>query len=119
MMMNKAFLAMAALAGLSFSVDAQVDNRVCANMQPICTSETITFEATGDGEILPEETGNYYGCLFSTPGPAWYFLEIDNPGQIVMNLVAGNDVDFSVSASDIMVGLHEFGSLIIPRWIKL
>ena len=118
-MMSKAFLAMAALAGLSFSVDAQVDNRVCANMQPICTSETYTFEATGDGEILPEEAGNYYGCLFSTPGPAWYFLEIDNPGQIVMNLVAGNDIDFSVSASDIMVGLHEFGSLIIPRWIKL
>jgi len=86
------------LIGLSLAVDAQVvDNTICTNMQPICTSDEYKFDSTGNGKLLPNEQGNFYGCLYEQPGPRWYFLEIDDPGLIKMNLWAPNDIDFIVS----------------------
>ncbi|MBS7321342.1 MAG: gliding motility-associated C-terminal domain-containing protein, partial [Myroides sp.] len=76
-----------------------------AGAQPFCAEE-------GGGIIFPNttDTGNMYGslaCLGTTPNPTWYYLTIDQPGdldfQIIQNTMfdadgnavgTGLDVDF-------------------------
>lgn len=66
----------------------------CAEAEGFCTGSTYTFPAgvnTGDAE-----SGNNYGCLGSQPNPAWYYLEIDQGGNldIEMSNSANVDIDF-------------------------
>ena len=69
-------------------------NAVCADMQPICTADGLSFPAaTNAGRA---ERGNRYGCLRSAPNPAWYYMKMDEPGRIVMSLTARSDIDFAV-----------------------
>jgi gliding motility-associated-like protein len=65
----------------------------CADMDPICTDEGISFTA-GVGAV--SEPGNDYGCLFTQPNPSWYYLEISVPGDLEMELYAGSDIDFII-----------------------
>lgn len=66
----------------------------CAGSAPFCTSTGVTFPAeTGNGEA---PLGPDYDCLFSTPNPAWYYLNISQSGNINITLTNTNlvDVDF-------------------------
>jgi len=63
----------------------------CSEIEPFCTDSGITFGAgvnSGDAEA-----GNDYDCLFTQPNPAWYFLEIEQPGEIVVDMTNSNNVD--------------------------
>lgn len=71
---------------------AQV-NQNCSGMLPICTDPGITFTANTGVSIEP---GNEYDCLSSQPNPTWYYFEIDNPGNINMNLWAPSDIDYVI-----------------------
>ena len=90
--MNKAILALATLARLSLSVNA---NDRCVDMEAICTTDIHTFKGAVGKSII--ETSNYYGCLSRQPNPTWWYLEIDDPGDITMSLSVDSDIDYSVS----------------------
>jgi gliding motility-associated-like protein len=65
----------------------------CATANPFCTSVGATFPAATS---TTAEVGPNYGCLFSQPNPAWYYLQVDQTGNIDIELTnsAGNDIDF-------------------------
>jgi hypothetical protein len=74
--------------------DPLTGNGVCAYATPFCSSSGSTYPAgvsTGEGEVGPD-----YGCLGSTPNPAWFFLKIGAGGEI--HITESNsfnlDVDF-------------------------
>ncbi|MGB4095606.1 MAG: hypothetical protein WBJ99_07255, partial [Bacteroidales bacterium] len=66
----------------------------CINADPFCTGTTYNFPAgvnSGTGE-----TGPNYCCLYSTPNPVWYYLLIDQPGNIEIYIHSSpqKDLDF-------------------------
>lgn len=66
----------------------------CSDVQPFCTDSGVTFPAgTGQPQAEVSEPGNDYGCLGSTPNPAWYYLQIEEPGNINILQTNSNSVD--------------------------
>jgi hypothetical protein len=76
----------------------------CQNALPFCAGGVsgVTFPATTSTPQIPAQPGPNYGCLATVPNPAWYFLQVNNPGslniliqgQIGSPPVPGTDVDF-------------------------
>ena len=72
-------------------------NTSCNTADPFCTGTNYSFPASTNA---PAPSGAYFDCLGTQPNPAFYFLEIDNPGNITINIqgisVNGgtNDIDF-------------------------
>jgi len=60
----------------------------CESPQKICSG--MTFAAIVGYETDP------VGCLFSAPGPSWFYFEIEASGSIAMTLSAGSDIDYAV-----------------------
>jgi len=67
----------------------------CAEMEAFCSDSGASFPASIDTQGEP---GNEYGCLGLVPSPAWYYLEIGNPGYLEITLTNSNnlDIDFIV-----------------------
>jgi len=68
----------------------------CHKSFPFCTSNVYTFPAgvnSGTGQAGPN-----YGCLNSTPNPAWYHMKILTPGQITIKMESTplRDIDYIV-----------------------
>ena len=65
----------------------------CVNSQPFCTSTPVGFPASTNATA---PIGPDYGCLFTQPNPAFYFLQIDQPGNlsITMQSTPLVDIDF-------------------------
>jgi len=66
----------------------------CNLAMPFCTDSSFKFPAgvnSGQGEVGPN-----YGCLVSTPNPAWFFLRIGVSGDIKIHMKHSNnkDIDF-------------------------
>lgn len=69
----------------------------CADMGPICTDAGLDFTAqTGVDAASVTDPTNDYGCLFSSPNPTWYYLEISANGDLVMSLSAPSDIDYII-----------------------
>jgi len=66
----------------------QVTSGICGGAVP---SFNASSGASSAGNTNP---GNDYGCLFTTPNPAWYYLQIGQPGNLDMSLQAASDIDF-------------------------
>ena len=66
----------------------------CASASPFCSQSGITYPAGVNNGNAP--SGNNYGCLSSTPNPAWFFFEIENGGylQITLSSSPPRDIDF-------------------------
>jgi len=70
----------------------------CATAQPFCASQPFTVpNITGQ----PNTNGSGpYGCLFTIPNPTYYYLQIDDPGDLHIHIEQHNltgtliDVDF-------------------------
>lgn len=71
---------------------------------PFCTDENpygITYKSGTTGEAgFPQK--HHVGCLNSTPGPVWYYMQIDKPGDLLIYIeqysLIGHvliDVDFA------------------------
>lgn len=72
-------------------------NASCAQPSPICSGSPINFTAnTGGTPASTTNPGNNYGCLFSTPNPSWYYLQIATGGNLIIDIAAGSDVDFAI-----------------------
>lgn len=66
----------------------------CQDAEVFCGSNAYTFPAgTNTGNA---QTGPDYCCLGSTPNPAWYFMQILNPGPITIEIQSDppKDIDF-------------------------
>ncbi len=95
--MKKLILVLFILTG--YYLNAQTN---CQNALPFCASGVsgVTFPATTS--VTSAQTGPNYGCLGSTPNPAWYYLQISNSGnldiliqgQTTNPIGPGQDVDF-------------------------
>ena len=72
-------------------VQAFSQNTTCADAAPFCTGTEYIFPAGTGGAA---ELGPDYGCLGSQPNPAWYFMQIENPGNINIFMSAIDDIDF-------------------------
>lgn len=69
----------------------------CGSATPFCTGTTYTF---------PNNTGvaslGTINCLYTTPNPVWYFMQIQNPGDMTIHITQTNtsgtgiDVDFNL-----------------------
>ncbi|TAG94433.1 MAG: T9SS C-terminal target domain-containing protein, partial [Bacteroidetes bacterium] len=70
-----------------------VNNTSCNRMNPICTSNTITFQAQTGGT---SEAGNNYGCLATQPNPTWFYLQIGTSGSLNFTVSASADVDYAL-----------------------
>jgi gliding motility-associated-like protein len=68
----------------------------CANADPFCTGTSYVFPNVSNGTSAPAN-GNDYGCLGSEPNPVWYYMEIEQNGDIQINLeqsnTSGNGID--------------------------
>ncbi|MBK9462704.1 MAG: hypothetical protein IPN94_25650 [Sphingobacteriales bacterium] len=52
----------------------------CQNADPFCTDSGAGFPASVNNGTA--QNGNNYGCLGTQPNPAWYYLQILDPGAI-------------------------------------
>ena len=70
-------------------------NNLCENSEPFCTDNDLyIFEAgvnAGSGEPGPQ-----YACLTSQPNPAWYYMRIDHPGGMLIDMESKpqKDIDY-------------------------
>jgi hypothetical protein len=85
------------IAGFHSTAYAQIPiSTTCNNATGICTGSTYSFPAaTGSGTA---QAGASYGCLTRQPNPAWFFLQIQNPGSIsiTMSSSPARDIDFII-----------------------
>lgn len=71
----------------------------CQDLQPICTAPNVFYTLTTSenaGAASTTNPTNNYGCLATTPNPIWYYMQIDQPGDLILNLNAQRDIDFAV-----------------------
>lgn len=72
-------------------------NNTCAAPNPICSGSPIAFIANAGGASASTiNPGNNYGCLTTSPNPSWYYMEIDQSGNLAIDITAGSDVDFKL-----------------------
>ncbi len=69
-------------------------NDSCETAAPFCTGTVYSFPAgvnSGAGQ-----SGPFYSCLLTRPNPAWYYMKVDNPGNIIIQMHSepGKDIDF-------------------------
>ena len=86
----------APLIGISNSITGYAAKPFCTDDNPL--GITYPSGTTGNtNDYLPSP-----GCLYFTPGPAWYFMRINDPGDLLIYISqtsiatgAGLDVDFA------------------------
>lgn len=96
-------------------VHAQNTNNLCINANPFCTDENpygVTFPAGTDATATPDLPDGQRGCLYYTPAPAWYVMQIDNPGDLLIYLQhsGGRDIDFACWGP--FTGYNSYGELL-------
>ena len=76
-----------------FSGKAFAQGADCSTADPFCTTLGATFPASTSTTAA---AGPNYGCLFSQPNPAFYFLNIATAGSLTLDISssAGVDIDF-------------------------
>ncbi len=69
-------------------------NALCDGASPFCSDNTYNFPMNTNAPNA--QAGPDYGCLFTQPNPAWYYMQIDQAGDMViyMQSLQGQDVDF-------------------------
>ena len=72
----------------------------CSTTEPFCAGDTtLIFEnSSGSGSA---EFGPDYGCLGTQPNPAWYFIQIDQPGNLSFNIVQNSQADLLGTPLDV------------------
>jgi len=92
---------------LLFSLNSFAQGGTCANIEPFCAGdEALIFPNCNDGEptcTATAEIGPDYGCLGSQPWPAWFYLQIDESGDLNFDIV--QNTEFDASGNPIGTGL--------------
>lgn len=88
---------------------------ICAQAEPFCADSTgaYFFENSwdpsnpGPGNGPQAESGPNYSCLGGTPNPTWFFLQIDQDGDLNFDIVQSSNTDFT--SGDIDVDFIAYG----------
>ncbi|NVN95884.1 MAG: gliding motility-associated C-terminal domain-containing protein [Bacteroidetes bacterium] len=92
--MKKIFL-FAMILGFSLKINAQ--GSLCGSATISCTGNSaFTFPADTSYPEVQGQVGPNYGCLITTPNPAWYFMQVTQSGDIniEMHTTPERDIDF-------------------------
>ena len=77
----------------AFSISSASQGTTCSNADPFCTSSINSFPAgVNQPDATITQAGNNYDCLSTAPNPAWYYLEIDQPGNLAINITNNGNV---------------------------
>lgn len=62
---------------------------------PFCSDNGVTTFPAGTNQVPADITypNNDYGCLFSTPNPEWYYMQVAAPGTLGINMSNSSNVD--------------------------
>jgi len=62
---------------------------------PFCSNNGVTTFPAGTNQVPADITypNNDYGCLFSTPNPEWYYMQVAAPGTLGINMSNSSNVD--------------------------
>jgi subtilisin-like proprotein convertase family protein len=98
------------LCARSFSCNA-VNNANCANADPFCTGvsydycNTTNVPSIGQGTFPPGTGYNAaYGCLGSSPNPAFYYTNVSSSGPIDFNISQSTNTGVPIDVDFIMWG---------------
>ena len=81
---------------VNYNSSAVEDDGSCISISPFCTDSTYTYPASVD--VPSSGIGPDYDCLFTSPNPAWYYLQISEAGDLVIDMYSDpyQDIDFIV-----------------------
>ena len=81
---------------LCFGLNIYSQSSECEFANPFCTDSIYTFPASTNAPNA--ETGPDYDCLGSEPNPAWYYMQISEPGDLIIDMYSTPlvDIDFIV-----------------------
>lgn len=72
----------------------------CDAMEPFCAGDdSLIFENTAG--VGNAENGPDYGCLGSEPNPAWYFIQVDQSGDLFFRIEQNTLQDFTGAGLDV------------------
>jgi gliding motility-associated-like protein len=75
----------AILFSLSYTLFSQ--STICQNAEPFCAgNSTLVFPNTTDDPGFGS-----IGCLLSTPNPAWFYIQIDEPGDLFFEIIQSSE----------------------------
>ncbi|MDC0002033.1 hypothetical protein OAD76_01860, partial [Flavobacteriaceae bacterium] len=74
-------------------------NTTIPEADPFCSDTGILFDNTSDGSTA--EFGPDYGCLSSQPNPSWFFIKIDEPGNLTLEIEQNSQADFNGAPIDV------------------
>ncbi len=94
---QKIYLSILLLIGICVNTFSQ--GTTCSNAQPFCSSTGLEFQNTSG--VTSSEPGPNYGCLGSQPNPAWYYIRIDQPGNLNLQIEQNTSNDFTGTGLDV------------------
>ncbi len=96
--MKKSFLKILITLSILFGsfTYSNAQNNLCESSFPFCTDTLYNFPAGVNAGTA--QSGANYGCLMTQPNPAWYYMEVLDPGPIViyMSSTPQVDIDFAI-----------------------
>ncbi|MDT0648708.1 T9SS type B sorting domain-containing protein [Autumnicola edwardsiae] len=107
-MKPKFFIHLIAIYLLLTTGNSYGQGSLCEDVEPFCAGDQeLVFPNSNflSGSLSDGQAGPYYGCLVSQPYPAWFYLQIENSGNLQFKISqfqnengSGEslDVDFAV-----------------------
>ena len=84
------------------TIYGQGTNTLIADANPFCSDTGILFANTSDGSAAESSGGlPNYGCLGSQPNPSWFFIKIDQPGNLTLRIEQNTANDFTGTGLDV------------------
>ncbi len=80
-----------------FTINSFAQGGTCSNIEPFCAgNEALIFPNCNVNEptcTQDADSGPDYACLGSQPWPAWFYLQIDQPGDLSFDIVQNSQFD--------------------------
>src|SRR5690606_2973208 len=76
----------------------------CSTIQPFCAgNEQLIFPNSNytDNDLAEAERGPNYDCLLTQPYPAWFYLQVDEPGDLEFTILQTQNPDGSGNLYDV------------------
>ena len=74
-------------------------NTTIPEAAPFCSDTGILFDNTSNGSNA--EFGPDYGCLGSQPNPSWFYIRINEPGTLTLEIEQNSQADFNGTPIDV------------------
>src|SRR6218665_211047 len=81
------------LTATALSMGSLAQNSNGAGAAAFCSGTTTYAAGVGAGTA---QSGPNYGCLYTQPNPAWFFMQVSTSGNITLAITASppRDIDF-------------------------